>query len=171
MSYTLSELVSAYSQKIENLTLSLVSISANIIDLQAQQSTANSTLTDLTASSDAWGTWKALQFGVPSAVEFCTSGSYGVSNLTEWGIVSGGGCGSQKPVIYKPSDVSTSEHPNQYYRQEDFAEIYDHINDSIDVNGTYGLAATIVNLQTAESVAEANRDKYTALVSSYGRYA
>lgn len=164
---TLSEMVSAYELKITNLTIGLVSVSASILDLQEQKGEADDTISEIVSDTNEWGTAKAAVSG--AAYSWCTSGSYGVSNLTEWAVVSGA-CSAAHIITYTWSDVTSSGEPEQWTRKLDFDEIYDHINDSVDVNGTYGLEANIVNLQTAESVLEADKDKYEDLVETYERY-
>jgi len=167
MATTLSEMISAYEQKVTDLTVGLTSISASIVDLQDQVSAAENTLSDITSATDAWGAAKASTLS--SMYTFCSSGSYGVSNLTEWAIVSGG-CTPPHFIMYTWTDVTCAGEPDQWFRKLDFDSIYDHINDSVDVSGTYGLEANITNLQTAESVLEADKDKYEELIQTYGRY-
>jgi hypothetical protein len=52
-----------------------------------------------------------------------------------------------------------------------FALGYDHINDPIDLSGTYGLLARIVNITTGYDVQVLNRDKYQEFVDYYEPYA
>lgn len=171
MAITLSEMVSAYGQKVTDLTIGLTSISASIVDLQDQVSEAENTLSDITSATDVWGATKATTLS--AMYTFCSSaaGGYGTTNLTAWQIVSGGtGCTPPYIPVYTWSNVTCAAEEDQWFRKLDFDEIYDHINDSVDVNGTYGLNANITNLQIAESVLEADKDKYEDLVESYGRY-
>ncbi len=166
---TLSEMVSAYEQKVIDLTTGLTSIAESIVDLEGQVSAAENTLSEIRSDTDTWGTAKAATSG--AMFTFCTSGSYGISNLTQWAIVSGGtGCTPPHNIMYTVSDVTSADEYDQWLRRLDFDEIYDHINDSVDVNGTYGLEANVANLETAESVLEADKEKYEDMVETYERY-
>lgn len=168
MTITLSEMVSAYNERVSNLTLGLTSVSASISDLQDQKDEAENTLSVITSASDEWGEAKADSYGL--IYSWCTSGDYGISNLTEWAVVSGS-CSGSHVVVYTWSDVTSATEYDQWRRKLDFDEIYDHIHDSVDLNGTYGLSANITNLQTAQDVLQADKNKYEKLVDVYGRYA
>lgn len=164
---TLSEMVSAYEQKIVDLTTGLTSIAESIVDLEGQVTEAESTLSEITSATNVWGIAKAASFSGTHA--WCTSGSYGVSNLTEWAVVSGA-CVAPSATIYTWTDITSATEYDQWLRKLDFDEIYDHVNDSVDVNGTYGLEANITNLETAEDVLNADKAKYEDLVETYERY-
>ena len=68
MAITLSEMVSAYGQKVIDLTIGLTSISASIVDLQDQASAAQNTLTEITSATDTWGEAKAAASGADESL-------------------------------------------------------------------------------------------------------
>lgn len=168
----LKEMVAGYPKQISDLESQITSIDNLITDVDDQVSAIeNEVMAPMLSASNAYIAQKAIALGGTP----CTSGSYGVSNLTEWAIVNGP-CPPiipESPVIFDSSSVSPSVDPEQYYRQLDFEEAYGHIHDPIDASityGTYGLLANKGNLQTGKSVVQKNKAKIETIFPIYEQF-
>lgn len=165
----LTEMVNGYPQTISDLEDSIAALEVIITDLGEQrQAIENEVLAPLTSASNVYGEAKADSYGV--VYSFCTSGSYGVSNLTEWAVVSGGCPPDDHNVVFKDSDVSSTVDAEQYQRQLDFAEAYGHIHDEVGASGTYGIADTVTNLQTGKNIQTINKNKIEAVKTVYEKF-
>lgn len=167
----LQEMVAGYPDQIQQLEDSITELTVIADDLQEQrEAIENVVLAGLTADSDSWIAQKAIDLGVGSCggtCSVCTSGDYGVSNLTEWAIVSGGCPPSTHIVVFDSGDVADTE---QLQRVSDFAEAYDHIWKALDETGTYGIKATRDNVNTGKSIVEINKTKIEAVLEVYEKF-
>lgn len=173
----LREMVASYPDTIQGYEDQITSIDGLITDIDDEISAIeNEVMTPLLSASDAYLAQKAIDLGVAECgglCTVCTSGSYGVSNLTEWAIVSGGCPPILNNIVFKSSDVSPSVDADQYYRQIDFEEAYGHIHDPIDASityGTYGLLANKSNLSVGKSVVEKNKAKIETIFPIYEQF-
>lgn len=173
----LREMVASYPDIIQGYEDQITSIDGIVTDIDEQiLAIENIVMTPLLSASDGYLVQKAIDLGVSECggtCSYCTSGGYGVSNITEWAIVSGGCPPSPHIVVFKSSDVSPSVDSDQYYRQIDFAEAYGHINDPIDASityGTYGLLANKSNLLVGKSVVEKNLNKIETIFPIYEQF-
>lgn len=170
----LTEMVDGYPDQIQQMADSIAELTSIAADLQEQrEAIENVVLAGLTADSDAYLTQKALDLTGVSCVQpcsYCTSGSYGVSNLTEWAIVSGGCPPSTHIVVFDSSDVSPTVDPEQNQRQIDFADAYDHIWKTVDATGTYGIKGTRDNVNTGKGIVQINKAKIEEVLEIYEKF-
>jgi len=170
----LREMVAGYPEQIQQMEDSITELTSIAADLQEQrEAIENVVLADLTAQSNAYLAQKAIDLGVSSCggiCSYCTSGSYGVSNLTEWAIVSGGCPPSIHIVVFDSSDVSPTVDPDQYQRQLDFPEAYDHIWKTVDETGTYGIKSTRDNVNIGKGIVEINKAKIETVKVIYEKF-
>jgi len=175
----LGEMVNSYPTTISNIDKQIASLNPVISDLNDQKTAIeNLVLAPLKDDSDIYLSQKAIELtGVgacnPVSCTVCTYGGYGVSNLTDWIIVSAGAVCPNPVSVWSPGDLDplgTVEESEQYQRQLDFAEAYGHITDAIGTNGTYGLNANISNLTTGKTILENNKAKYEHILSLYSQY-
>ncbi len=165
----LQEMVEGYPQTITDLEDSITNLTEIKTDLNEQrQAIENEVMAPLKTDSDSYLAAKALTFGAMHT--YCTSGSYGTANLTEWAIVSGGCPPSPHNVVFTSSDVSAIVDPEQYQRQLDFAESYTHINDEVGENGTYGIQDTADNIQQGIDIQTINKNKIEAVKTVYEKF-
>jgi len=123
-----------------------------------------------TTDSDAFLAQKSLDLGVGSCggtCSVCTSGGYGVTNLTDWAIVSGGCPPAPHKVVYKNADVTDTD---QITRVSDFAAAYNHIWQELGTDGTYGIKPTRDSVNTGKSIVNKNKDKTEQVQEIYTRY-
>lgn len=163
-------------EAIENASTAIVGLSAQKVDLQDQISAIeNIVLSEETSASDGYLVQKALDLGATECggtCSVCTSGDYGVSNLTEWAIVSGGCPSSPHIVVWSDSDLSPSggspEDNAQYQRQVNFPEAYGHIHDPLGTAfGTYGLQGLIDGIDIGLDIQHKNRNKWETVLDIY----
>jgi hypothetical protein len=164
----LTEMVNGYPKQIQDMEEQIDSLNEIITDLtEQQQAIENEVLAPLTVDSNTYGDAKAVSFGPTHS--FCTSGAYGVSNLTEWAVVDGD-CLGIHTVVWTSDDVSPSVDAEQYYRQVDFAEAYGHIHDEVGENGTYGIADNKSNITTGKNIITTNKDKIETVQAIYEQF-
>jgi hypothetical protein len=170
----LTEMVNGYDDEIQQLEDSITRLTEVSDDLGEQRAAIeNVVLSELVSGSNTYLEQKAILVcsgGYPTTCTYCTSGSYGTGNLTEWAIVSGGCPPSSHEVLFKSSDVSPSVDPDQYQRQLDFDEAYDHIWKTIDTSGTYGIQPNRDNIDTGKSILEINKTKIEDVKAIYEQY-
>ena len=170
----LQEMVAGYPDQIQQMEDSITELTSIAADLQEQrEAIENVVLAGLKSDSDAYLVQKAIDLTGVSCVQacsYCTSGSYGVSNLTEWAIVSGGCPPSTHIVVFDSSDVSATVDPEQYQRQIDFAESYDHIHKEVDETGTYGIKHTRNNVNTGKGIVQINKAKIETVKEIYEKF-
>jgi hypothetical protein len=178
----LKEMVNSYPTIVQNLDTQIATLDPLINDLSEQKSAIeNEVLAPLLADSNNYIQQKAIELtGIACILESCTactSGGYGISNLTDWAIVSGG-CVLVPPatsfvIVWGPNDcdpLGPIEDADQYQRQMYFAEAYGHIHDPVDINGTYGIEANMTNLNTGKTILQNNKAKYETVRSIYEQY-
>jgi hypothetical protein len=159
---------------IENANTTIIGLSAQKVDLLDQISAIeNEILTPMLSASDGYLVQKVLDLEVSECggtCSICTSGDYGVSNLTEWAIVSGG-CLDSHIVVWDSNNVSPSgsiADQEQYQRQVDFEEAYGHIHDSLGTTfGTYGLQGLIDGIDIGLDIQKKNKAKYEIVLDIY----
>jgi hypothetical protein len=74
-------------------------------------------------------------------------------------------------VVYAYESTGWDSDPDIINDIDAFALAYDHINDPIDLNGTYGLLARITSITTGRDVQTLNKAKYDSFVALYTPYA
>jgi len=157
---------------IENLDLSITKIDTTINTLQGQQDAIEDFVqSNMVTASDAWIVAKKNELNPTYVV--CTSGNYGITNLTEWAIVTPS-CTPPLTIIYSDVDVTSgapsAAETQQYNRQLEFPILYDFIYDDLSVDGTYGLDDKIDKLDTAKSLQQKNRTMYEDVLKSLSKY-
>ncbi len=161
----LNDLIGDLPNTISQLDTAIENIDDQITFLQDDQTGANHIMSMMTTAATVWMDVKATE--LHPAANVATSGSWGISNLTEWAIVTAG-----KP-IYTDTDVTSgapSAGETQHYnRQIDFPLAYDHINHSLGTDGTYGLSDKATNLGTARTLQVSNREAFSAILKAYDR--
>ncbi len=162
----LNDLIEDLPNTISQLDTAIVNIDDQISFLQDDQTGANQVMSMMTTAASAWMDLKAAELD-PVLASAATSGSWSISNLTDWAIV----CAGQP--VYSWGEVTSgapsAAETQQYNRQIDFPVAYDHINKSLATDGTYGLADKITNLGTAKTLQESNRDAYSDILKAYDR--
>jgi hypothetical protein len=168
----LAAMVAEYPSSIENLGKSIDSIDALITDLTEQkQAIQNVVMSELTSASNVFLAEKTATY--TGTYDYCTSGGYGTTNLTDWAIVSGSCLGIYN-VVFKSANLSATPSGGsealQIERQEQFAEAYDHITATIGLGGTYGINDTISNLQTSRGIVVINKAKIETVLEIYSEH-
>lgn len=183
----LQEMVNGYPKTIQDIDTQISFLDTNISDLNDQKNAIeNIVFPPLVSGSDGYLTLKATELtglGACSPVNcvVCTYGGYGVSNLTDWVIVSAGSsCPTTGVIVWGPGSTPSGspfpdplgpvEDAEQYQRQVDFEQAYGHINDPVGLNGTYGISANISNLTTGKTILENNKAKYENVLAIYSQY-
>jgi len=175
----LREMVASYPGLIQDLEEQSDGLQDIITDLsEQQQAIENEVMAPLLVDSDAYLVIKASSLTVSGSCfgscNVCTSGGYGVSNLTDWAIVSGGCPPMPHNVVWDSSDVlpsGTTRDAAQYWTQVDFATAYGHIHDDVGTTyGTYGIEDNIINVGVGKSITDKNKTKYEEVLSIYDQY-
>jgi hypothetical protein len=174
----LTEMVEGYPEQISQMGDSITELTAIAADLQEQrEAVENVVLSAETSGSNIYLNQKAIDLGVAECdgtCSVCTSGDYGVSNITEWAIVSGGCPPSSHIVVWDSSSVTVSggtvEDQAQYQRQVDFNNAYDHIHHPVDETGTYGLKGNRDNVLIGKGIVEINKAKIEQVLEIYEKF-
>jgi len=167
----LTEMVNGYDEQIQQLDDSITELTSVSNDLADQRAAIENVVMDsLKTDSDSYLTQKAIDLGIGDCggtCSVCTSGGYGTTNLTDWAIVSGGCPPSTKINVFTSNSVSVSVDPDQYQRQLDFVEAYDHIHKEVDATGTYGIQGNKDNIDTGKSILQINKSKIQTVKALY----
>lgn len=176
----LQEMVDEYPQRISDLEQSVTELQAIADDLQEQrEAIENVVMTPATADSDAYIEAKKIEIGGDTIVK---GGTYGVSDIVDWEIQQTTSIPNPSPppptipstvTLLRGSDLDgtgSQADQDQYQRQNDFAEAYDHIHKELDTSGTYGIKDTRSNVITGRDVQEANKNKIEDVLDVYQRY-
>lgn len=162
----LDNLIEDIPEVITQLDAAIEKIEDQISFLQDDQTGVEHVMSMMTTAASAWMDIKAAELDAISA-SAVTSGSWGISNLTDWAIVCAG-----TPIYgwgQVTSGAPSAAETQQYNRQIDFPLAYDHIYHSLGTDGTYGLDAKISNLQTGKSLQESNRSAFKGFLKAYDR--
>jgi hypothetical protein len=165
----LDELIESLPDTITQLETSIEKIDDQIDFLTNDQTGVNESMSMMTTAASAWMFSKRDSINPTYSV--ITSGTWGVDNLTDWGIVNSAfPPGSPSYNVYTSGQVTSAggDIP-QYRRHEDFPEAYDHINHDLGTDGTYGIADKISKLGTAKTLQQTNKTKYEGFLKAYTR--
>lgn len=168
----LRAMVAEYPTTIEDLSRSIDSIDALILDLQEQkEAILDAVMAPIVSASNLFLEQEAADYG--PTYTYCTSGDYGNSNITEWSVIEGT-CNGPHRVVLESSDLeiapSGSVEALQLKRQSDFEEAYDHIHATVGLGGTYGINDTISNLQTSRGILVINKNKIETILPIYSEH-
>ena len=161
---------------IAQLDESLVNIDLQREYIQNDWFGVSASMSMMTTASDQWQIDKAAVLSVDFAAS--AFGNYGDINLTQWHIYDSTvepRTPSNPAYIQFDSGDVTSGAPSayfdtqQYNRQIDFPQGYNHIHQEIGLDGTYGLKKRKSNLKIAEDLTTVNRDKYARFLIAYDR--
>lgn len=167
---TLQDMIDVLPTIITNLDSGIANLTTSITGLTDEQNAIEWSMSLMTTAASAWMDIKANDLDPTYNVE--TSGSWSVSNLTEWAITDPA-AGLDNSVVYSDTDV-TSAAPSgaetkQYNRQTGFVNAYDHIHKSAGLDGTYGISAKKASLTTGKTLQQTNRTKYKQVLQIYDR--
>lgn len=176
----LQEMVDAYPDQIQQAEDSITELTAIAADLQEQrEAIENVVLAPATTDSDAYLAAKLIELGGDNIVK---GASYGVSDITNWKIQKTTTVPNPTPpplnittttTLLQGSDLDgtgSQADIDQYQRQNDFAEGYDHIWKDVDETGTYGIKGTRDNVNTGKGIVEINKAKIEDVLEVYQRY-
>ena len=168
----LDNLIDTLPDTVANLDEALNGIQEQRDNLQNDWYGVSASMSMMTTAAELWMENKADELDVTYVVE--TSGSWGISNLTQWGITDpaappGGVNYNQYTDADVTSGAPSATETQQYNRQIDFPEAYNHINQDLGLNGTYGIKDKIQKLTVAENLTIINRNKYAGFLKAYSR--
>ncbi len=172
----LKQIVTNLPDTIQNLNISIDGLTDTIADLGSQQAALEiEVMGPMTSASNDWGI--ALQAGSYPSYTRITSGTYGVDNITDWGIVNTAVPKSNPGYNQFKSNAVTSAGPAedndeaaQYNRQQQFPEVYTHIHDSLSSTKSYGIEDRATKLGTALTLQTGNEAKMTTVLKIYAKY-
>ena len=166
----LQEMVDALPTTVSNFSQGIIELNTSIDGLTDEQSGVEWSMSVMTTGASAWMDWKANDLDPTYTV--VTSGSWSISNLTEWAITNPA-VGKDSSVVYSDADVTsaspTAGETQQYNRQIGFSEAYDHIHKVNSLTGTYGIVDKKASLNTGLGLMTSNRDKYQTVLKVYDR--
>lgn len=180
----LQEMVDSYPDQIQQMEDSITELTAIAADLQEQrEAIENVVLAQATTDSDAYLEAKKIELGGDNIVK---GASYGVSDIINWKIQKTTTTTIPNPTpppafITVPTTVTllqgsdldgtgSQADQDQYERQNDFVEAYDHIWKAVDETGTYGIKGTRDNVNTGKGIVEINKAKIEDVLDVYQKY-
>jgi hypothetical protein len=169
----LQDLVDTLPDTISQLDTSLVKVDEQIDFLQDDLAGVEVVMSMMTTAASGWMYTKQQEYGATHKV--ITSGGWGISNLTDWVIVDTT-VTNPNFLTYKvfswgevTSGAPSAAETQQYNRQIDFLQAYDHIYHDNGLTGTYGINDKITNLQTAKSLQQTNKTAFEGFLKVYDR--
>lgn len=163
----LDSLIDDLPNTVSQLDTAIENIEEQVAFLNDDKTAVEHVMSMMTTAASGWMFDKADELGYNRG-SVRISGSWGVDNLTDWGIA------PVYPTTVYGSDFVTSGAPalpetQHYNRQIDFPVAYDHINHGLATDGTYGLDDKITNLGVAQTLQESNRTAFSGFLKSYAR--
>lgn len=166
----LQDLIDTLPDTISQLDTSIESINEQIDFLTDDSLGVSAVMSMMTTAASGWMDDKA--FDLNPSYQVITSGSWGINNLIEWAIVDPA-LGLDSYIVYTDVDVTSgapsATETQQFNRQLDFPEAYDHLNHDLGIDGTYGIYDKIDKLNISLGLQTINRDKYKTFLKAYDR--
>lgn len=184
----LREMVDGYPDQIQQMEDSITELTAIAEDLQEQrEAIENVVLAGLESDSDDYLDQLLIDLenegkcGTLSGCTLTKGANYGVNgNLSDWVITKEVATTIPNPVPPPPTIPTTIQVPvsagddltegDQYQRQEDSLEAYDHIWKEVDETGTYGIKHTRDNVNTGKGIVEINKAKIETVLEIYEKF-
>lgn len=181
MAGELEKLVETLPDTITQLDTQIAKIDSTVADITADQTAVGEVMSNMTTASNAWIVDKSNEILALTLVKGVTAqygGTYGVSDVDDWSILSAGYIPNDDrwpaklvyddTFVVSAAPVSGAE-TRQYNRQVDFPEAYDHLTKAPGTDGTYGVNSRITSLGTAKTLAQANQTAFKTFLKAYRR--
>lgn len=181
MAGELEKLVETLPDTITQLDTQIAKIDSTIADITADQIAVDGVMSTMTTGATAWISVKTDEILALTLVKGVTAnfgGSFGVSDVDDWSILSAGYIPNDDrwpaklayddTFVVSAAPVSGAE-TRQYNRQVDFPEAYDHLTKTPGTDGTYGVNSRITSLGTAKTLAQANQTAFKTFLKAYRR--